>query len=285
MVGSLKLVCGPQRLLVVSAGLCLAFAVPVSQLAVNDVWKSNQRVPSDVAANTKVLYKDLYNSLYEGGYHKSQDTTHAREIVQYYSQMESIKSVLDVGCSTGRGVQLLWGVGKAASGVDIADLAIKNAYKWRCRHTDGTSPCDVARCGADRCFQVGSATDLPVQSKTFDAIMSTDVLEHILKSDVPVLVKELTRVARQIVTVKVASMHDLALYNHGGKTQNGELRGSHGVKNLHVTTEKLKWWVQQFEEHANWRLKDVLSEESYKGFYKGFTASFVPAQAETPLNA
>ena len=50
---------------------------------------------------------------------------------------------------------------------------------------------------------------IPAPDKSYDALMSTDVLEHIFMADVPKVLAEFTRVARKMVVVKVASMAEL----------------------------------------------------------------------------
>ena len=51
------------------------------------------------------------------------------------------------------------------------------------------------------CFQQAPASQLPFADQSFDAIMSTDVLEHVLEKDVPALIQEFARVTRKFYSV------------------------------------------------------------------------------------
>merc|ERR1711972_1163681 len=111
-------------------------------------------------------------------------------------KVPQVHSVLDVGCSHGRGVEMLWEAGRHASGMDIAPTAVRMALKHR--HPP------PGYC-LDKCFQQGSAAAIPWPTKSFDAIMTTDVLEHIPEADVPTVAKEFARIARQAVYAKIAT--------------------------------------------------------------------------------
>ncbi|KAJ8598206.1 hypothetical protein CTAYLR_005538 [Chrysophaeum taylorii] len=244
----------------VSWGLMVSSSL--EELPAKEEWMNNEAVPEGVT-NTTSLYHSVYDQLYARGYHRNKNITHAKELVEYLGPMAWIESVLDVGCSHGKGVQLLWEAGKRAAGIDIAQVAIANARKWRC----GDDGCTRERCGVDVCFQVASATALPFASKSFDAIISTDVLEHIFSDDVPEVVRELTRVARRLVAVKVASIIERKNY--------AQKQALH-LENLHVTTQRLDWWAEAFTNNSAWKLQDVIAHYESKGFYAGFAASFAP---------
>ena len=241
-------------------------------------WVSNYNIPDGEKDGSKV-YSDLYNHLYQSGkYHgPNADGTpakgsHAHNIVRYLRNKTEIMSVFDVGCSHGRGVEMLWETGKVAAGIDIAELGVQRAIAWRCQ-----TPvvCNTTRCGAAAsCFQVGSALAIPVSEKSYDAVISTDVLEHIFMDDVPKVLSEFTRVARKMIVVKVASMIEL-------KNLAAELNSpkTHGIQNLHVTSQKLDWWKLQFEK-VGWTLNEELQIKIYRGYYGGFEASFVPLMSQ-----
>jgi 2-polyprenyl-3-methyl-5-hydroxy-6-metoxy-1,4-benzoquinol methylase len=247
---------------------------PEDANVIRDDWKSNFKRPEGVEGSQ--VYSDLYNHLYDSGkYHGAGPGgapalgSHAQNIVHYLRNMSLVRSVFDVGCSHGRGVQMLWQSGKVAAGVDIARLGVQHAIEWRCK---APVVCDSNRCGpAPSCFQVGSALQIPTANKSYDALISTDVLEHIFMDDVPIVLGEFTRVARRIIVVKVASMVELSARTASLL----KTKRTHGVQNLHVTSQKLDWWQKEFEK-LGWTLKDELRKLNYRGFYSGFEASFMP---------
>ena len=117
---------------------------------------------------------ELYDALYATGYHANGNTSRAHELIEYLtttnvSIVHGVTSVLDVGCSHGFAVEKLWSAGFVASGVDISSLAVAKAREFRGEPKD--------RCRTP-CFAVGNASALPWERNAFDAIMSSDVLEH-----------------------------------------------------------------------------------------------------------
>jgi hypothetical protein len=143
----------------------------------------------------------LYESLYANhGYHADINITHAAELIEYLilpqfadaSARRHVR-VLDVGCSHGRGVQLLWHHGFSASGMDLAATAVAMATKHRAP-TMGAEE-SLTPCGGDACFKQGSAASIPWANESFDAIMTTDVLEHVPPPLIGAVVSEFARVA------------------------------------------------------------------------------------------
>ena len=121
---------------------------------------------------------NLYEDLYKTGYHNDLSLTHAKQLVVFASTSNP-DNVLDVGCSHGLGVQMLWKRGVHANGIDISPTAVEMAIKTRTKHNKHKM------CGEYACFKVGNATHLPFPDKSFDTIISSDVLEHINSNDVP----------------------------------------------------------------------------------------------------
>lgn len=87
--------------------------------------------------------------------------------------------VLDIGCGTGKYVAYLLSKGTHAEGVDISNKAVSLARKYYPSAT----------------FKVAPAEKLPYADKTFDAVYSFDVLEHL--GDPEKAVKEIKRVLKK----------------------------------------------------------------------------------------
>lgn len=114
---------------------------------------------------------------------------------------------------------------------------------------------DPQKC-VDRCWQSASATSLPFASGMFNAIISTDVLEHLEPSEVDAATSELARVARTWLLLKISnrvesmSMHRLKA-PFANATFASELRRRHGRElppQLHTTVHGADWWIQKFRE-------------------------------------
>jgi SAM-dependent methyltransferase len=186
------------------------------------------------------LYEELYS---KHKYHSDLTFSHGKEIARKISKEKGhlYRSVLDVGCSHGFSVQLLWSLGINASGVDISPTAVAIASRAR---GDGNGMCG----GDGVCFKPGSATALPFPSQSFDAIMSTEVLEHLLPEDVPQAVAEFSRVARHALFLKIAGHKEAGgQFLHALKQGNSRFRN---VKNLHTAILEKAAWLSAFKSHG-----------------------------------
>ena len=180
----------------------------------------------------------LQDTLYKHGYHKNPELTHAKDIVATIVADPSIATVLDVGCSHGWAVGYLWGHNKRASGIDISPTAVELARKHRI--PTGTEVC------VGECFTAASATAIPYAAKSFDAIMSTDVLEHIPLEDVDTMVAEFGRVAAKKAFLKIANKVEVNK-KPVIKLQRLSDRFKQ-VSELHATVRSNYWWVKKLEK-------------------------------------
>ena len=197
----------------------------------------------------------LYDALYATGYHSMSNTSRAHDVIAYFGNtshmaLRGVHSVLDVGCSHGFAVGKLWEMGYTASGVDISVIAVDKARKLRGEPKNQCIP---------PCFAQGPATAIPHASASFDAIMSTDVLEHVEAADVQSAIHELSRVARKLLILKIATRGDAVDYKqiHAfdalKKLNQSELAGTRLPGNLHPTVHGPAWWSGQFREIGGWQ--------------------------------
>ena len=203
---------------------------------------------------------ELYDALYASGYHGMRNHTRAGEVLSFMSDTNrtaslGVHSVLDLGCSHGFAVASLWSMGYTASGVDISSVAVERARQIR---DEPTSRC------VHPCFAQGPATSLPWPTHAFDAIISSDVLEHVETADVPAAIRELSRVAARMLVLKIASRTDMVdakqvrLFNlekERNTTVAGKSIFTNGVLpgNLHPTTHGPEWWIERFRNEGGWR--------------------------------
>ena len=97
-----------------------------------------------------ILGQELYDKLYETGYHENLELTHATFLVYELLDQRNfpnytLNTVLDVGCSHGKAVQQLWKAGRNASGVDISQVTCELRSREEfilhsCRPLDGRWP-------------------------------------------------------------------------------------------------------------------------------------------------
>lgn len=114
--------------------------------------------------------------------------------------------ILDIGCGMGALVRELLAHEVDAYGVDVSSVVAGEANRL-----------------APGRFSSGSVLALPFADKSFDAVISTDCLEHIAPHDVPAALKEISRICRRHVFLRIATGPD---------------RDNH----WHLTIEGRTWW-------------------------------------------
>ena len=145
------------------------------------------------------------------------------------------KDVLDIACGEGYGSHMMSNIAANVVGVDISPEVIAHA---RNRYGDKVT------------FSVGSCTDIPLSSASFDVVVSFETLEHLAGHEQ--MLKEVKRVLRP-GGVLILSSPDKLNYTILPKTQNPfhvrelskeEFRSSGGqifCSLLHVRTKDLPW--------------------------------------------
>ena len=212
-------------------------------------------IPSAVVAmNHLTGAAQVYEELYaKHGYHRDLRLTHASHIIDViaapeYKPFLLKRGVLDVGCSHGLAVARLWDLGIPANGVDISPTAAAMAVKHRLNGTQHDPRCSGGLRGP-LCFSSGPATALPFADGQFDAIMSSDMLEHIMPEDMDAVIAEFARVARRYVFAKVATRAEynrqpIAQLRRANSSALGAL-ADHGMK-LHTTLKRSMDWTFVF---------------------------------------
>lgn len=172
-------------------------------------------------------YTDLYEKLYDLGYHGDGTNIGVTEAfgIQFRYKFDSI---LDAGCSQGAAVAdyLRWK--KDAWGFDISPRAIEMAKD--------------AGLG-DRCI-VGSLLDIPYSKKSFDALVSTDVLEHLDPADIDLAISEMFRVTKTYLFLRISKSIE------GRKDWLVKLKEVHpdqfdDIENLHLSVFPLQHWIER----------------------------------------
>lgn len=114
--------------------------------------------------------------------------------------------LLDIGSGMGTLVRELLKQGADAFGVDVSSVAAAHCNRY-----------------APGRFFAGSILKLPFQDESFDTLISTDCLEHLAPEDVPLALREMSRVCRRNLFLRIATGPD---------------RDGH----WHLTIEKRGWW-------------------------------------------
>lgn len=177
--------------------------------------------------------KDLYDALYTSGYHSNTTYSHSRILLRAVQKDPRVRSVLDFGCSHGFAVEQLWRSGRQASGYDVSEKAVEIATATR-THGQRCLP-------AKPCFFSDSAL---LDLGYVDAVLSSDVLEHLEPQDVSVAVRRLTRMARKKLFLKIATSREL------NKEPLTALPAEDRPTALHTTVKPLSWWLQQFSTYG-----------------------------------
>jgi len=197
------------------------------------------------AAAPELGGQKLYDALYKIGYHDNVNLTHAKPLVAMILRMKGeIGSVLDVGCSHGFAVQSLWHGGVSSNGVDVSGVAADLANRTR---TCGR------RCAYHPCLQQADAAQLPFERASFDAILSTDVLEHIQPGAVNSVCAEFARVTRRYLFLKIAYAKERVVTHINQLKKRGNV--IHGGS-LHASVMSRSHWIAAFSK-AGFRIHNV----------------------------
>ena len=93
--------------------------------------------------------------------------------------------VLDIGCGTGYYVGGIAKAGATAVGIDLAPNYVRQASEYVTRNTNASAPHHVA---------AAEAKHLPFGNATFDKVLMTEVLEHLI--DYPRSLEEISRILK-----------------------------------------------------------------------------------------
>jgi len=166
-------------------------------------------------------YRRIYDRLYWLGYHRNTEKSHAKILAERALLQWSPTSVLDVGCSHGWVLGYFAQRGTKATGIDVSEIAVAKA---RALGRDARQSC---------------ATSLPFPDASFDVVISTDCLEHLNATDARLAVREMCRVARVGIAVKVNPRMD----------RNRLWKWIAGTP-LHLTIQPVATWLSWFEEEG-----------------------------------
>ena len=134
----------------------------------------------------------------------------ARHIVDLFKP----ERTLDVGCAKGFLVKALDELGVDAYGIDPSVYAVSNAHP------------DVG----DK-INLDSAQSIPYPDNTFDVVTCLDVMGHVPLKEVTKTLKELLRVSKEWVIIRVVT-HEVE----------GDIGSSH------ETIRDRDWWVEKIEK-------------------------------------
>lgn len=181
-------------------------------------------------------YTKVYTKLYELGYHIKEKTNIGEKLAESLMKKYDFKSILDVGCSQGLAVKKYQESGIDSYGIDVSERAIKESKKLKIRNC-----------------QVASVLELPCNDNTFDAIVSTDVLEHLEPNDIKKALNEINRSASKYLFLQIAKSKE-------GRTDWIDLlKEKHpelveGINNLHLSVFQPKQWVEWVESFGKFKL-------------------------------
>jgi SAM-dependent methyltransferase len=134
------------------------------------------------------FYFDLYDKLYETGYHQDQNLCHTKRLFPHIdSLVEPRATILDVGCSNGYAVQYLTDHGYNAYGIDVSKIAVQYCLNR------GLTTCSLQ-----------SITNTDFDNDFFDLVISSDTLEHLLPQDVSLATTELYRICKKYCLLDIA---------------------------------------------------------------------------------
>ena len=155
-------------------------------------------------------YEGIYNSASGKRYgHKN----HGKNFIPFIKEWQP-KSLVDIGCGYNEFVKETKLLGIDSIGVDFA-----------CRDAD----------------IIADAKNLPFENKKFDVLTSFDMLEHLLPSEVKIVLKEFSRVSNRFV---FSISYQPSVWKWKGQT-------------LHPTVMPEEWWICRIVELGGTHIKKI----------------------------
>ncbi|MBT3667473.1 MAG: methyltransferase domain-containing protein [Opitutae bacterium] len=160
-----------------------------------------------------------YGRLYDGYWalperHGSESFDDATTVASEIMKLLPDGKILDFGCGMGSLVDEFTSRGFDIIGIDPSRKAIEYCQE----NCEGS-------------FQTGSILHLPFEDESFDTVISTDCLEHIAEEDLTAAIREIARVTKSQVYLRIATRPDRD-------------------KKWHLTVKPRKWWEDFFIRHG-----------------------------------
>lgn len=135
------------------------------------------------------FYSDLYEKLYKVGYHDNLNFSHTPKLYPILKQFVPPGSkILDIGCSHGLAVSQIRELGYDCFGIDVAPTAIHACIQR----------------GVGKYCTIQSITETKFSNECFDALISTDMIEHLLPEDVDTAIAEMARIVKSYCIFAIA---------------------------------------------------------------------------------
>lgn len=174
------------------------------------------------SSNNALVDNLTYNTLYSTERDLITKDFHAKEI----NQLLEPSKVLVAGCSNGNAVLAFHKIGIEAYGFDIFPIKSNDNYNLI------------------KYLRQGDMLAIPFsENDNFDVFVCTDVFEHILMRNVPMMVNEINRLGVNWMAIIIG----------------------HGLSPGHVTLKPLKWWEKQFK--GKFRYCQDIKTKTYPGIY------------------
>ncbi|MEM3399730.1 MAG: class I SAM-dependent methyltransferase [Candidatus Micrarchaeia archaeon] len=147
--------------------------------------------------------------------------------------------VLELGCGNGKTLSALLKADCRITAIDASMRAVEMCKKLA--HENGRD---------DVCLLVADTCSLPFPPETFDAVLASHVLEHLLEEDRKIAVSEIKRVLKKRgrVFVKVFSTADMRFGKGKEIEKNTFLRGPNRLAYHYFTEDELRTLFSDFTE-------------------------------------
>lgn len=131
------------------------------------------------------------------------------------------RSLLDVGCATGKMIKYLRSFGVDAHGIELSDYALSKAL-------NEVKPY----------LKKGNILEIPAQNNSYDVVTSMNVLEHVSKDNILKALEETNRVAKKYTIHKVFTQENWWIHKTRGQD----------ISCVSVFPEE--WWQNFFRENG-----------------------------------
>jgi len=210
-------------------------------------WTDKKHMESREVRSTVGFYDKTFWEYWKTRFHTEarednpvviQETEKKRNFVKEH--LPDVTQILDVACSFGHFVSMMRKEGYDAHGSDISKEAISKAPKSVAEYV-----------------KIADIQKLPYEDNTFQLVTAFDILEHLYVEEFMLAIKEVNRVAREFILIRIPAI------SYGAEPWLSDLSEKFKEVREHVSVYPWDFWVRRFVELDKFKWSFVKMWDSY----------------------
>lgn len=165
--------------------------------------------------------REIYDNVWKRSYSNKSIACWSCRFGSEVANRLGVNTVLDAGAGNGGLIRLLRQEGFSAYGVELSQKEVEE---------------DALDLLSKGWIEVGSLADISFENDQFDLVISGDVLEHVLPTQIDTVVSEIVRVSKRHIFLSISQ-------------KKSKISTSSG-RNIHTLLRPRDWWEATFKKHG-----------------------------------